>query len=83
MPQLPRPVVKARAERLRAKGAEALRRHLDRQVDRTVKGLVERPGVARAADFTEVLFDGAAQTGGLATLHVVGHDGRRALARLV
>ena len=32
-------------------------RHLvDRQVGRTVQGLVERPGLARAEDFTEIAF---------------------------
>ena len=46
--QLPRPVVKARAERLRAAGAAALARHLDRQVGREIVALVERDGLARA-----------------------------------
>jgi threonylcarbamoyladenosine tRNA methylthiotransferase MtaB len=82
MPQLPRQTVKARAERLRAKGAEALVRHLDRQVGRIVQGLVERDGVARAADFTEVVFAGVADTGVIAPLRVTGHDGHRALAVL-
>jgi len=81
MPQLPRPVVKARAARLRAAGDAALARHLDRQVGRTVLALVERPGVARAEDFTEIAFTGEAAVGGLAELQVTGHDGRRALAR--
>jgi len=82
MPQLPRPVVKDRAARLRAAGDAALARHLERQVGRTVLALVERPGVARADDFTEIAFTGEAAVGGLAALEVTGHDGRRALARL-
>ena len=81
MPQLPRPVVKARAERLRAKGAEALRRHLDRRVGAEVEALVERAGTARAADFTELSFEGEAEAGRLARFRIEGHDGRRALAR--
>ena len=32
-------------------------RHLDRQVGRTLAGLVEKPGVARAEDFTEIAFE--------------------------
>jgi threonylcarbamoyladenosine tRNA methylthiotransferase MtaB len=82
MPQLPRPVVKARAAQLRAAGEAALARHLNRQVGRTVLALVERPGVARAEDFTEIAFTGEAAVGGLASLEVTGHDGKRALARL-
>jgi len=80
MPQLPRAVVKARAERLRQAGAAALGRHLDRQVGRTVRALVEKPGVGRAEDFTEVAFAGEAPPGAVVELTITGHDGRRALA---
>jgi threonylcarbamoyladenosine tRNA methylthiotransferase MtaB len=65
---------------LREAGAQALARHLDRQVGRTVSALVERPGLARAEDFTEVAFSGAAAPGQLTALKVTGHDGRRAAA---
>jgi len=86
MPQLPRAVVKARAERLRAAGDQALRRHLDGRLGRTVHGLVEREGLARAEDFTEVAFEsdlgGLAPAGAIVPLTVTGHDGRKALARL-
>jgi threonylcarbamoyladenosine tRNA methylthiotransferase MtaB len=80
MPQVRRDVVKARAARLRAAGDAALARHLDRQAGRTLTGLVERPGAARAADFTEIAFEGEAPVGGLADLLVTGHDGKRLLA---
>ena len=82
MPQLQRPVIKARAARLRAAGDAALLRHLDRQVGRTLLGLVERPGVARAEDFTEIAFEGEASVGSVAALAVHGHDGGKALARI-
>ena len=82
MPQLQRPVIKARAARLRAAGEAALVRHLDRQVGRTLLGLVERPGVARAEDFTEIAFEGEAEVGSVAALRVHGHDGGKALARV-
>jgi threonylcarbamoyladenosine tRNA methylthiotransferase MtaB len=80
MPQLERAVVKARAERLRNAGEAALSRHLDRQVGRTVTALVEREGLARAEDFTEIAFQGDAAPGNLIPLAIRGHDGRRALA---
>jgi threonylcarbamoyladenosine tRNA methylthiotransferase MtaB len=83
MPQLPRAVVKARAERLRQAGDQALRRHLDARVGRTVHGLVEREGLARAEDFTEIAFEGLAQPGRIVPLGITGHDGRKALARIV
>jgi threonylcarbamoyladenosine tRNA methylthiotransferase MtaB len=83
MPQLPKAVVKARAERLRAAGAAALARHLDRATGRTVTALVEREGLARAEDFTEIAFDGAAEAGSLVRLALTGHDGRRAHGALL
>jgi threonylcarbamoyladenosine tRNA methylthiotransferase MtaB len=82
MPQLPKPLIKERAMRLRAKGAEALIRHLDRQVGRTLNCVVEKPGFARAADFTEVVFTGAAVPGQLADIAITGHDAKHALGTL-
>ena len=83
MPQLDRGLVKARAQRLRQAGEEALARHLDRQAGRIVHGLVEKPGVARAEDFTELAFEGSAEPGAILPLRIVGHDGRRARAQRV
>ncbi|HTI67581.1 MAG TPA: tRNA (N(6)-L-threonylcarbamoyladenosine(37)-C(2))-methylthiotransferase MtaB, partial [Caulobacteraceae bacterium] len=78
MPQLPRALVRERAERLRGAGAAALDRHLERSRGRTVTALVEREGLARADDFTEIAFEGEARPGSLARLALLGHDGRRA-----
>ncbi|WP_249138055.1 tRNA (N(6)-L-threonylcarbamoyladenosine(37)-C(2))-methylthiotransferase MtaB [Phenylobacterium montanum] len=83
MPQLTRAVIKPRAERLRQAGEAALARHLDRQAGRTLMGLVEREGVARAEDFTEIAFDGDAPAGQVIPLRVTGHDGRKATAERV
>jgi len=82
MPQLPRGVIKDRARRLREAGDAALVRHLERQVGRSLSALVERDGVARAEDFTEIAFEGAAPMGEIAAFAVIGHDGKRALARV-
>ncbi len=81
MPAVAKGEVKARAARLRAAGEVALERHLARQAGRTLLGLVEREGVARAEDFTEIAFDGPAEVGSIAAFQVTGQDGRRALAR--
>jgi threonylcarbamoyladenosine tRNA methylthiotransferase MtaB len=84
MPPLPRTVVKARAEQLRAAGVAGLGRHLDRQVGRTLNALVETPGLARAEDFTEATFDDATSVPGeIVRLYVDRHDGRRAFAHRV
>jgi threonylcarbamoyladenosine tRNA methylthiotransferase MtaB len=82
MPELPRALVKGRAERLRARGSELLAAHLRRQVGRTVEALVEREGLARAADFTEVRFDGEAAPGEIIRVQITGRDEARALGEL-
>ncbi|HET9161152.1 MAG TPA: radical SAM protein, partial [Caulobacteraceae bacterium] len=82
MPQLPRRVIKERAARLRAAGEAALARHLAGQIGRRLEALVERDGLARAADFTEVAFAGDAQAGSIVPLTVRAHDGARALGEL-
>jgi threonylcarbamoyladenosine tRNA methylthiotransferase MtaB len=78
MPQLPRALIHARARRLRAAGEGALGRHLEAQVGRSVRALVERPGRARAEDFTEIAFAGTAAPGALIAGRIAGHDGARA-----
>ena len=83
MPQVARPVIKERAARLRAKGSEALTRHLGRQAGRTLSCIVEKPGFARAADFTEVVFDGQATVGSLSDIAVHGHNDKHVLGSLV
>jgi threonylcarbamoyladenosine tRNA methylthiotransferase MtaB len=82
MPAVARPVVKARAARLRSAGAAGLGRHLDAQVGRTVQALVERAGSARAADFTEIAFEGEAAAGAIVPITVTAHDGVRAIGAL-
>ncbi len=78
MPQIARGLVKDRAARLRAAGDAALCRHLDRQIGQRIVALAERPGQARAEDFTEIAFDDDVAPGTLITGAATGHDGRRA-----
>jgi threonylcarbamoyladenosine tRNA methylthiotransferase MtaB len=82
MPPVNGKAIKDRARRLREAGALALTRHLDAQVGRTLPGLVEKAGVARAEDFTEITFEGEAPAGEIVSFRVTGHDGARALAAL-
>ena len=78
MPPVARAVVKARAARLRAAGDAALARHLDARSAAASRRWWSAPGLARAEDFTEIAFDGAAAAGRDRPLAVTGHDGRRA-----
>ena len=80
MPPVPKAEVRERAARLRAVGEAALSRHLASQVGSVVQGLVERPGLARAEDFSEIAFSGFAPVGEIQTFRVTGQDGRRLLA---
>ena len=43
-----------------------------------VGALIEKPGVARAPDFTEILVTGG-QAGAIEPVRITGHDGRRAI----
>jgi len=80
MPAVARATVKERAERLRAAGDRALASHLQAHVGRTLRALVERAGLARAEDFTEIAFEGSARPGQIVDLAITSHDGRRAIA---
>jgi threonylcarbamoyladenosine tRNA methylthiotransferase MtaB len=80
MPQLPRDVVKDRARRLRAKGEEALLRHLAAEVGARRQVLVESDRLGRTEGFTPVRFDEAVAAGEIRTVTIAGHDGRELLA---
>jgi threonylcarbamoyladenosine tRNA methylthiotransferase MtaB len=87
MPPVNGKAIKDRALRLRAKGDEALARHLQGKIGSVVRGLVERPGLARAEDFTELTFaqdssGGVAEPGSIVALSVTGHNGRQAACSL-
>jgi len=63
MPQVPKPVVKDRARRLREKGAAALAARLSGLVGRDTDLLVERNGVGRTPCFAVARVDGATEPG--------------------
>jgi threonylcarbamoyladenosine tRNA methylthiotransferase MtaB len=80
MPQLDRALVKGRARRLRARGAAALRRHLDAEIGREHSVLIESGGQGRTEQFTQVLLARQAAPGTIVALRMAGHDGRQLLA---
>jgi threonylcarbamoyladenosine tRNA methylthiotransferase MtaB len=80
MPQTAREVIKERARRLREKGAAALAEHLDTQVGRTRRVLVESVRLGRSEHFTLVGLNAASETGMVVDVTIKGHDGRQLLA---
>ena len=80
MPQVPRDLVKDRARRLREKGAAALYSHLNGEVGRTRRVLVETHARGRTEHFTEMRLSGAAEPGRIVDAAVIGHDGRVLIA---
>ncbi len=78
MPQLDRGLIKERANRLREKAASALSAHLDTMVGRVEGALMERKGLARAANFAPIRLagDSPPRPGALVNIDVSGHDGR-------
>lgn len=79
MPQLEKALIKDRAARLRAKGAEALGNHLDAYVGQEVDALKEKGTQARLPDFTPVHLSGldTAEAGRPVRARIIGHDGQR------
>lgn len=75
MPQVDRQTIKARAERLRAKGEAALSAHLDAEIGARRHILVEKPGTGRTEGFTMVRLVDGPDTG-IVSARVTGHDGR-------
>ena len=80
MPQVPVRVRKERAERLRAAGAAQLAAHLDGQVGRTVRVLVEGEGEGRAEDYARVALDAVAPVGAVVAARVLAAEVGRLVA---
>ena len=77
MPQLARAVVKARAQRLRDKGAAALRQRLDHEIGTRRRVLIESNDVGHTEHFIPVQVAACAEAGDLLDVRITGHDGRQ------
>jgi threonylcarbamoyladenosine tRNA methylthiotransferase MtaB len=82
MPQVPGDIIRARAARLRAKGDEALARHLARQVGTRQKTLVERDDFGHTDQYTRLRIEGGAAPGSLCTARITGHDGKALIGEI-
>lgn len=80
MPQLAKPLIKARAARLREAGEAALLRHFARHVGNAREALVERGTVARLSDFTQIKLNRPeTEAGRVVPVQITGHDGKQLL----
>jgi threonylcarbamoyladenosine tRNA methylthiotransferase MtaB len=77
MPQVPPAAVKARASRLRQRGAAALASHLRSQVGREVDVLMERERLGRTPQFAEVGIARAARAGEIVRARITAAGARR------
>jgi threonylcarbamoyladenosine tRNA methylthiotransferase MtaB len=77
MPQVPGPVIRERAARLRQAGEAAARRHLDALAGTRQVVLTEGPRLGRTESFAEVAFAADQPEGTLLTVTLQGHDGQR------
>jgi threonylcarbamoyladenosine tRNA methylthiotransferase MtaB len=80
MPPVPRDLVKDRARRLREKGEAARRAHLNSEVGRVRRVLVETHAKGRTEQFTEMRLSAAVEPGRIVDAAVIGHDGRMLIA---
>jgi len=80
MPQVDRGLIRDRARRLREKGEFALSRHLDREIGRRRRVLVESRALGRTEQFTPVRLGAPVEPGVILDLTIKAHDGRQLLA---
>ncbi|MBW7922520.1 MAG: tRNA (N(6)-L-threonylcarbamoyladenosine(37)-C(2))-methylthiotransferase MtaB [Rubellimicrobium sp.] len=80
MPQVPGAAIRERAARLRAEGDAALARHLQAQVGRRHRVLMESPRMGRTEQFTEVRFVEDQPEDHILEVTIAGHDGRALVA---
>jgi threonylcarbamoyladenosine tRNA methylthiotransferase MtaB len=83
MPQLPGPIIKERAARLRAAGDAALAAELSSRIGSETDVLIEQPGIGRAAFYAAVSFTAAAIEGSVRRMRLVGSNGRNLIGEPV
>jgi threonylcarbamoyladenosine tRNA methylthiotransferase MtaB len=76
MPQVPPPIVKERASRLRAAAATALAAELSSRVGGETDVLIERPGTGRAEFYAVVDFTAPEPSGTVRRMRIVGSSAR-------
>ena len=72
MPQVPGPVIRERARRLREAGRSALERFQTSEIGRTRSVLVEREGLGRTPQFAEIELDRSIAPGTIVDVRITG-----------
>ena len=80
MPQVDGAAIKDRARRLRLKGEEALRRHLEGEIGRKRQILAEAGGIGRTEQFTQVRLGAPVARGAMLEVMIASHNGRQLVA---
>jgi len=83
MPQVPGPVRKERAARLRAAGEAQVARYLAEQIGRSGNVLIERPGLGRNEGFAEVIVPDHYEPGTIIRCTMTGVAGTQLTARVL
>jgi threonylcarbamoyladenosine tRNA methylthiotransferase MtaB len=83
MPQLPAPIIKERAARLRAAADAALAAELSSRIGSETDVLIERLGIGRAAFYASVSFTAAGIEGSVRRMRLVGSDARNLIGEPV
>lgn len=73
--QVPMPLRKERAARLREAGEKQLQKFLQKNLNKDMNVIVEKNGFARAENFAPVRLDRVLETGALAKLHTIAVNG--------
>jgi len=81
IPQLDRGVIKQRAARLRAVGAEQVTTHLRAQLDKRHNVLTENPRMGRTEGFTEVIFETDQPEGQIVQSRISGIAGHQLVVK--
>ena len=80
MPQVPGPLIRERAARLRAAGEAALQRSLDRFVGQTVSFLAEQEGLGRSEHYLPVTLPASWRKGEIGSANIAAAAGGRLIA---
>lgn len=81
MPQVNGKIIKERAALLRASGLAQVTRHLQAQIGKTHRVLMENPQMGRTEQFTEVAFDAPQTEGQIVTTMITGRTDKSLLGQ--
>jgi len=82
MPQVPAPIRKSRAARLREAGEAQLTADLSRRIGSDLSVLVEKPGWGHSESFASVRLEGCTEIGDIVSARAVDIEGMQLIARV-